>query len=146
MIDRKWVGYTAAPVVLDFERGRLKFFAEAIGETNPVYTDSAAARAAGHRDLLVPPTFLVASEFDTNSLFGMLEEMGVPLGKILHAEQGFTYHKPMYAGDSATVTPRVTDIYDKKNGALEFIIRESRVVNAADELVAEIRTVIVVRN
>jgi acyl dehydratase len=146
MIDHKWIGHSSDPIVLDIERGRLKFFAKAIGETNPIYFDEAAARAAGYRDLPVPPTFLIAAEFDSNSLFGTLDKLGVPLARILHGEQGYTYHKPVYAGDTVTVVPRITDIYDKKNGALEFIVRDSKVTNSKDELVAEIRTVIVVRN
>ena len=45
-------------------RGRLRFFAKAIGETDPVYTDDAAARDAGYPDLPAPPTFLFAAELD----------------------------------------------------------------------------------
>ncbi len=146
MIDReKWLGHTGAPIRFDVERGRLKFFAKAIGETNPIFFDEAAARAAGHRDLLVPPTFLLAADFDSNALFQSLADMGVPLARILHGEQGYTYHKSAYAGDSLTVVPRITEIYDKKNGALEFIVRELTVTNADGERVAEIRTVIVAR-
>lgn len=146
MIDRKWKGHASAPYSFELERGRLKFFAKAIGETNPIYSDEAAARAAGHKDVPAPPTFLMAAEFDSNALFGALDEMGVPLARILHGEQGYTYHKQVYAGERVTVAPRITDIYDKKNGALEFIVRDCRVTNSKDELVAEIRIVIVVRN
>lgn len=146
MIDSKWKGHTSTPYPFEIERGRLKFFAKAIGEANPIYSDQAAARAAGHKDIPVPPTFLMAAEFDSNALFGSLDEMGVPLARILHGEQGYTYHKPVYAGETVTIAPRITDIYDKKNGALEFIVRDCQVTNSKDELVAEIRTVIVVRN
>jgi acyl dehydratase len=72
--------------------------------------------------------------------------MGVSLGKILHGEQGYTYHQPVCAGETVTVCSRISDIYDKKGGALEFIVRDSRVTNASGELAAEFRSVIVVRN
>ena len=82
--------------------GRLRFFAKAIGETNPVYTDVDAAQAAGHRDLPVPPTFLFGIELDSPDPFGWLSGIGVDLRRVLHGEQSFTYHSPAYAGDVLT--------------------------------------------
>jgi len=64
MIDKKWIGYTGPEVSFDIERGRLKFFAQAIGESNPIYLDQKAAQAAGYRDLPVPPTFLLAADLE----------------------------------------------------------------------------------
>ena len=146
MIDKKWIGYTGPEVNFEIERGRLKFFAQAIGEKNPIYVDLEAAKAAGYRDLPVPPTFLLAADFDSNELFGTLAKMGVPIGKILHGEQGYTYHLPVCAGETVVVQSTITEIYDKKGGALEFIVRNSTVTNAAGKLAAEFRSVIVVRN
>ena len=145
MIDRQWIGRELGSSVLPIERSRLKFFAKAIGETDPVYTDEAAARAAGHADLPAPPTFLFAAELDNGATDRLLADLGVPIATILHGEQGFTYHRTACVGDVVTVDSRIADIYDKKNGALEFIVKESRAVNQRDELVAELRTVIVVR-
>ena len=51
-----------------------------------------------------------------------------------------------YAGDTLTFRPRVADIYEKKGGALEFVVRKTSVHNQRDELVAELRCVTVVRN
>lgn len=146
MIDRSWIGKTLKPSVLDIERGRLRAFAQAIGETDPVYSDVEAAQAAGHADLPVPPTFLFAAEMDSGRMFELLTDMKVPLARLLHGEQGYTYHQPIHAGDVVTVTSRIADIYDKKGGALEFVEKTSDVRNQNDELVAELRTVFVVRN
>lgn len=146
MIDRAWIGRELAPSELQIERGRLRAFANAIGETDPVYTDLAVARAAGHPDLPVPPTFLFAAEMDSGRMFGMLDEMGVPLARLLHGEQGYTYLKQVHAGDTVTVTSRIASIYDKKGGALEFVEKLSDVRNQDGEQVAELRTVFVVRN
>jgi acyl dehydratase len=146
MIDRKFIGHELPPSVLQVERGRLQFFAKAIGETNPVYCDLAAARDAGYADLPAPPTFLFSAELDSGGTERLLSELGVPIAKILHGEQSFSYLKPVVAGDTVTVRSRISDIYDKKNGALEFIIRQSSAVNQQGETVAEMRTVIVVRN
>jgi acyl dehydratase len=145
MIDRRFIGHRLGASVLAIDRTRLRFFAKAIGETDPVYTDEAAARAAGYDDLPAPPTFLFAAELDSGANDRLLADLGVPIANILHGEQGFSYHHPVCAGDVVTVDSTITDIYDKKGGALEFIVKASRAVNQRDQLVAELRTVIVVR-
>ena len=146
MIDKKWIGHQLPAAELPIDRRRLQFFAKAIGETNPIYTDLAAAQAAGLADLPAPPTFLFAAELDSGGLDQLLDELQVPIAKILHGEQGFVYHQRVLAGDTITVTSTIDDIYDKKNGALEFVVKTSRAVNQRGEHVADLRSVIVVRN
>ena len=146
MIDRKHIGKILPPAVLDIEKGRLRFFAKAIGETNPVYFDEDAALAAGYRSLPAPPTFLFAAELDANTFLPALVEMGIDLGRVLHGEQRFTYLAPVCAGDTVTVRSTIADIYDKKNGALEFLVKDSTVSNQHQVVVATIRAIIVIRN
>ena len=146
MIERHHVGRHLGASVLALDRTRLRFFAKAIGETDPVYTDPAAARAAGYADLPAPPTFLFAAELDNGATDRLLDELGVPITRILHGEQGFSYHRPACAGDVVTVDSTLVDIYARKGGALEFIVRVSQAANQRGEPVAELRTVIVVRH
>jgi acyl dehydratase len=146
MIDRKFIGYQLKPSVLTVDRTRLQFFAKAIGEKDPVYVDPAAARAAGYADVPAPPTFLFAAELDSGANDQLLAELDIPLAKLLHGEQSFRYHRPVCAGDTVTVQSTITDIYDKKGGKLEFAVKDSRVTNQRSELVAELRTVLVVRH
>jgi len=146
MIDRSFIGRELPPSTLTLERGRLRFFAQAIGETDPVYSDLDAARAAGYADLPAPPTFLFAAELDSGNSMALIDLLKIPLAKLLHGEQGFTYHRAACAGDTITVRPRITDIYDKKGGALEFVVKTAEARNQRDELVAELRTVIVCRH
>ncbi|MEZ2296154.1 MaoC family dehydratase N-terminal domain-containing protein [Variovorax sp. RCC_210] len=146
MIDKKWIGHELPPSVLPIERTRLQFFAKAIGETDPIYTDAAAARDAGYADLPAPPTFLFAAELDSGASDRLLADLQIPLAKLLHGEQSFRYHRAACVGDTVTVRSTITDIYDKKNGALEFVVKTSRATNQRDELVAELRAVIVCRH
>lgn len=146
MIDKKWIGHQLPASVLPIERSRLQYFAKAIGATDPIYTDAAAARDAGYPDLPAPPTFLFAAELDSGVSDGLLTDLQIPIAKLLHGEQSFSYHRPACVGDTVTVRSAVTDIYDKKNGALEFVVKTSRATNQRDELVAELRTVIVCRH
>jgi len=146
MIDKKFIGYQLKPSVLMVDRTRLQFFAKAIGEKDPVYVDLAAAKAAGYADLPAPPTFLFAAELDSGANDQLLADLDIPLAKLLHGEQSFRYFKPVCAGDTVTVQSSITDIYDKKGGKLEFAVKDSRVTNQRSELVAELRTVLVVRH
>ena len=146
MIDRKWIGHTLPPTTFLVERSRLRFFAKAIGETDPIYIDEHAARAAGHPDLPAPPTFLFTAELESGVKMAWMNEAGIELGKVLHGEQSFTPHRLLYTGDTVSLTAQITDIYDKKNGALEFVVIDSAARNQHDELVATVRGVIVVRH
>lgn len=146
MIDRKFIGYQLKPSVLTVDRTRLQFFAKAIGEKDPVYVDPAAAKAAGYADVPAPPTFLFAAELDSGANDQLLTDLDIPLAKLLHGEQSFRYLKPVCAGDTVTVQSTITDIYDKKGGKLEFAVKDSKVTNQRSELVAELRTVLVVRH
>ena len=146
MIDSQWIGHPLPASVLPIERSRLQFFAKAIGEDDPIYLDADAARRAGYRDIPAPPTFLFAAELDSGALDQLLATLGIPLSKLLHGEQGFTYHRAACVGDTVTVRSTISDIYSKKGGALEFVVKTSRATNQDDELVAELRTVMVCRN
>ena len=125
---------------------RLRCRAPPLGEPHPVYRDRAAPRAPGYPDLPAPPTFLFAAELDSGATDAMLAQLQIPLARLLHGEQSFTYHRPACAGDTVTVRSRIDDIYDKKNGALEFVVKTSRATNQHGDLVAELRCVIVCRN
>lgn len=146
MIDRKYIGRILPTAVLEIEKGRLQFFAKTIGETNPIYYDETAAKAAGYSSLPAPPTFIFAAELDAETLMPALTKMGVNLSRVLHGEQQFEYFGPVCAGDTITVQSTFSDIYEKKNGALEFLVKDSLVKNQHDELVAKMTSVIVVRN
>jgi acyl dehydratase len=136
---------TLSPITVQVERGRLQFFAQAIGESNPVYVDLTAARRAGHPDLPVPPTFFFSLELEPPDPFYYLAELGIDLRRILHGEQSFTYHSMVYAGDTVTMRRKIIDVYSKKRGALEFLVKKTEISRGA-ELVAESAFVIVVPN
>ncbi|MGV9316634.1 MaoC family dehydratase N-terminal domain-containing protein [Streptomyces sp. NPDC003691] len=127
------------------ERGRLCFFAEATGQHDAVYTDTDAAKVAGHRDLPVPPTFLFCLEMDNPDRGKFLRDLGIDVRTILHGGQEFAYHSPVYAGDELTFATEVTDVYSKKGGALEFIVRTTRVTRDG-EPVATLTSTTVVRD
>ena len=146
MIDKRFIGHTMPPFSVTVEAGRLRFFAKATGQTDPVYSDEAAAREAGYPGLPVPPSFLFCLESEAPDPAAIRNLLGIDYRNLLHGEQGFTYHAMAHAGDVLTFEQRIDDIYDKKNGALEFFVRKTRVTNQRQQLVAELRCVSVVRH
>lgn len=144
-IDTKWIGLDLGVTEVLVERGRLRFFAQVIGATDPIYSDVEAARVAGYRDLPAPPTFLFGADLESGSLTDLLRTLEVPVEKVLHGEQRFVYHAPVVAGDVIAMHSRVSDIYAKKNGALQFIVKETRALNQDAVHVADLQSVLVVR-
>ena len=134
-IDHANIGLALPPFQVKIERERLQLFAKAIGETGPDLTGNIA-----------PPTFLKAIEGEHNSSRVILEALKVDLKRVLHAEQQFDYVEPVRAGDTITVERRVLDIYDKKDGALEFIVIESVLSNARRAVIGRSRQIVMVRN
>lgn len=145
-IDTAVIGTQLPATTVAIDAGRLQFFAKATGQTDPVYVDSDAARAAGHPGLPVPPSFLMSIELEQPDPFAWVADLGVDLRRVLHGQQAFTYHSVAHAGDVLTATPRITDVYSKRGGALEFVVKESTVTRADGSLVAEATSVIVVQN
>ncbi|MFC4784005.1 MaoC family dehydratase N-terminal domain-containing protein [Nocardioides sp. MAHUQ-72] len=144
-VDRSIIGTRTPAFSTVAERGRLRFFAEATGQTDPAYTDVTAAARAGHPDLPVPPTFLFCLEMDNPDRGRFLADLGIDVRTILHGGQSFRYHAPAYAGETLTFWTEVVDVQSKKGGALELIIRDTHVERDGAE-VATLTGTIVVRD
>jgi hypothetical protein len=145
MIDSRHIGFSTRPSTMMIDRWRVQLFCEAIGETDPIYLDEAVARNAGHPSCPVPPTFLRALEADHFSAAEILKILEIPVLSVLHAEQSFIYHATAHVGESIEVTRTLTDSYDKRGGALTFIVLESH-FRRAGETICGSRQVIAVRN
>ena len=146
MLDKSKIGHEFPSYTVDIEKGRLRFFARAIGESNPIYTDEAAAHAAGHRAIPAPPTYMFSVDLDGPELLPILGLLDLDIGRVLHGSQEFDYLGQIYAGDSITQQCKIVDIYDKKGGELEFVVQESSYSNQDGELVGKARQTLVYRN
>ncbi|GCB03580.1 MaoC family dehydratase N-terminal domain-containing protein [Ralstonia sp. SET104] len=145
MLDTQRTGTDLTPFSVEVERGRLRAFAQATGQDDPVYSDENAARAAGHPSLPVPPTFLFCLEMDAPDPLEIYERLGINYTHVLHAEQHFSYHRVVHAGETLHFKPCIVDVYEKRAGALRFIVRETRVEDSNGLPVADLRAVMVVR-
>ena len=120
------IGFKTAPTKIAIDASRVKLFCKAIGEVDPVYSDAAVARGRGHKGCLVPPTFLKALESEHCGSAVLLELLGIPMRHVLHVEQSFTLRIAVHVGDEVEISREITDLYDKRAGALSFIVVRTR--------------------
>jgi acyl dehydratase len=137
------VGKTFPPVTYAVGREKVREYAYAVGETNPMHLDPEAARAAGHRDVVAPPMFaaVYASPAVTPVFFD--PEVGIDFARMVHGAQAFTWHEPVVAGDE--ITTEVEHDETSERGGLKFFVFTSRSVNQRGELVCEGRWTNIVR-
>ena len=124
----------------------MAFFAKAVSENNPIYTNEENAKAVGYPALPAPPTFGFSLSLAAPNPYKFLKEMGIPLGNVLHGEQKFQYFKPIVAGDTITLQRTIKDIQVKKEGQMELVFDEVNMTNQRDELVGKMLITTVIRN
>lgn len=144
-LDSTLIGTLRPGASLLVGRSRLRLFAKATGQRDPVFTDVEAAREAGHPDLPIPPTFPFSIDLEGPDPVAAIESFGIDIRAVLHGIQEFDYHKVAYAGDTLTSTSVVTDVYEKKGGALQFLVTTTTIKDQNDEAVATMRNTLVIR-
>ncbi|GII53445.1 UPF0336 protein [Planotetraspora thailandica] len=143
-LNRDFVGRTfEASAPYEVSRVKIKEFAAAIGDHNPIYHDKDAAVAAGHPDVVAPPTFPIV--FTLTGAGGALSDpdLGLNYAMVVHGEQRFEYQRPVYAGDRLVCTSTVTEI--RSVGRNEFLTIRSDVTSTGGELVCRTYNTIVER-
>jgi acyl dehydratase len=127
------IGKTYEPVVYSVGREKIKEYARAVGETNPVHLDVDAARAAGFSDVVAPPMFAVV--FSAPSVGPPIfdPEIEVNFAMLVHGGQEFVWGPLVVAGDEITTTTRVKDISEQ--GGRGYYVFESTSTNQRGEQV-----------
>ncbi|MFD8817645.1 MaoC family dehydratase N-terminal domain-containing protein [Streptomyces sp. NPDC059627] len=138
------VGTKLTGFSVDVERGPLRFFALVIGDLRPECHDLVAARAAGHPDLLVPPTYLFGLELRRPEPYRALDLLGADLSAALHAGETFTYHRQCFAGDRLDFDLAITGYTEKRDGRLGLLERTATVARHG-EPVAELTNVLAIQ-
>lgn len=142
----KFVDTPIPALVVEVEKWQLCFFAKAVGETDPLYFDEAAARAAGHPSILAPPTYAVTLSLCERDPYSRYRALGFDWCTMMHAQQRFDYFAPIYAGDRIRFQGRIVDFIQRRQGRLKFLIEETEAFNQRDELTTRFRKTIVIRD
>ena len=141
------LGKEYPPFVITVERGKIKEFARAIGDTNPLHLDDRVGQASEFGDIVAPPTFAITFRdemADTNTL---LRDLGTDISRLLHGEQEFELFRPLQPGQTYTCRSKIVDVYEKtgRSGPMAFVVRETSIADRTNELVATVRQTTVVR-
>lgn len=144
--DTRHICHAFEPYSVDVEKGALRLFAKAIGETNPINTDETAARAAGYRSIVAPLTYVSCLQGLAPRYFPVAGLLGFDESEALHGEQAFEYRAPICAGDRLTLQERIVDIFDKKEGALNFVVSSTEVRDQGGAVLAVSRETLMVRS
>lgn len=89
---------------------KIREFASAIGDDNPICHSTAAARAAGHDALVAPPTFAVVAVARAQDAVLFDPALGLDFSRVVHGDQRFVHHRPILAGDTLHCTVHVDSI------------------------------------
>jgi acyl dehydratase len=108
-LNRDFVGRVfPSPEPYEISRVKIREFADAIGDPNPLYRDRDAARAAGYDDVIAPPTFPIVITLGGPALAD--PELGMNYAMVVHGEQRFEYRRPLRAGDVVVTESTITGI------------------------------------
>ena len=118
-------------------------FAAATGTTSPLHTDPEAARAAGHRDVVAPPTFLVSLAQRTEAAYIEDPAAGIDFSRVVHGEERFALARPIVAGDVLVPTLTVESV--RLVGGNAMITTSVAMADEQGEHVAAVRSSLVVR-
>ena len=132
-LNTQAIGKTYEPFVYAVGREKIREYAAAVGETNPLYFDVDAARAAGYADVVAPPMFAVvyAGRAIAPAIFD--PDVGLNFAMMVHGGQEFRWGPLVVAGDEITTTTEVQDIADR--GGMGFYVFESVSKNERGETV-----------
>jgi len=140
----RFVGKAFEPFQFVIERGKIKEFALAIGDDNPIYYQLEAAITNGYRDIPIPLTFPTAAEMWAGTDFDQLiVELQMNPLRVLHGEQEYQYLGEICAGDVLTGQTRVASAATKRN--MNFFVLETEYHNQQKELVLRSRSTVIER-
>jgi len=145
-INKGVIGKESPPFVVTVERGKIKEFARALGDENPLYVDDRVGQASEWGDIIAPPTFMTTFRDGADS-GAFLHELGTDISRVLHGEQEFELYRPIRPGETFVCRSKVLDVYEKtgRSGPMAFVARETSVTDQTNEIVALIRHITVVR-
>lgn len=121
----------------------IRNFATAVKNMHPLHHDVEAARAAGHKDLVAPPTYLVTIAQRAEALMVNDPEAEVDFSRVVHADQRFTHHRAVVAGDELFAQATVTSA--KELAGNRLLTTATEISNADRAPIATITSTLLIR-
>ena len=147
---RKFVGKMDEPYFMEVEKGAIKRYAEAIGDTNPIYHDEEYARRSKHGTMICPPGFFGWPVKERPHVSGVRKElleaiMEAGYRRPLDGGPAFEFYLPVRAGDTLAASEKVVDVYERMGnaGKLVFAVTEITYINQNGDRVANVRSTVI---
>ena len=134
--------YPPGPVY-EVAREKLDEFADAVGADHPLHRDADAARAAGYPDVIAPPTFAVVIAQRAEEQYVGDPDAGVDFSRVVHAEERFSHHRPIHAGDRLVTVLHVDAIVER--GGLSMVTTRAEIATEGGSAVARVVSTLAVR-
>lgn len=115
-------------------REKVREYARAVGETEPLYLDLDAARAAGHDDLVAPPMFAVVYAGQAFAEAMLDPAVGIDFAMLVHSGQEFEWGPLVLAGDEITTVVTLATVSERLG--MKFYEFHSTSVNQRDDEVS----------
>lgn len=130
------IGKEGKPIILDIEKGWVKRYCEAVGETNPLYLDEGFAKKSKYGKLIAPPGIVFGLYFIPQMPRAPDPPVKLPRGVDGGGEWEFL--RPIFVGDTLTGTGKIKDIYERDGRAGKMLFSENEVTwkNQKGEVVA----------
>src|SRR5690606_28546795 len=127
----------------EVSRAKCAEMAAATGATHPAHTDPDAAFELGHADVVAPPTFAVVLAQRAEQAYVASPESGIDFSRVVHAEEHFTHHRAIVAGDRLRTTVHVDKIVER--GGITLVTTRAEIADTDDAPVATVTSTLAVR-
>lgn len=111
-------------------REKLREFASAVGAAHPAHHDLVAARGLGYPDLVAPPTFAVVVAQRAEAQYVQDPDAGIDFSRVVHADEKFTHHRPIVAGDELVTMLHVDSVTER--AGIAMVTTRCEIFAAAD--------------
>ena len=139
---RHLIGVEAPPYFVDVEKGDLRRFLAATGDTNPLFCNEERAKANNREGVVFPPTFFCPDPIIAASIAGL--ERPFPFKYRIDGGTEWEFHGLVRVGDVLSITIKIADLYEKQGGPqtgrMLFTIIEAICHNQREELVGIARS------
>ncbi|MFC1914514.1 MaoC family dehydratase N-terminal domain-containing protein [Chloroflexota bacterium] len=137
---RKAIGVESEPVAFKVDKERIKSFARAIQDPNPLWNDERQARKTRYGGLIAPPIFLMSLR-NERWIEDNLTLIDCPLKGVLMGGQEFEFYEPIRSGDTIYVSCKLVDalVKEGKSGKMVLLISDISYQNHFGDLVAKVR-------
>lgn len=140
-LDQSFIGRSYPALRYEVGAEKIREFADAIGDPNPIYRDADAARVAGQPAVIAPPTFTTILNLRAIERIVADPELGLDWSRVVHGEQTFEYHRPVRAGDELDLVATIQNVMERAGNG--FLTVRADVSAQGEPVVSTTATVVV---